>query len=124
MASDNSVSRFLSDIVVACIREAASSGKKLSWTLKEDNRGVLVHLVWKSSQNVFLSTETVGSKKKPRRISPNRQKTSHQCLLKYLSSKQEPTSDGSKTVISPSAESMDADSQLMPPSEDEVSWCQ
>ena len=34
MASDNSVSRFLPDIVV-CIREAVSSGKKLSWTLKK-----------------------------------------------------------------------------------------
>ena len=40
----------LSDIVVACIREAASSGKKLSWTLKEDNHGVLVHLVLKSAR--------------------------------------------------------------------------
>ena len=40
-------------------------------------------------------------------------------LLKCFSSKQEPTSDGSKTVISPSAESVDVDSQPMPPSEDE-----
>ena len=113
------MSRFLPDIVVTCIREAASSGKKLSWTLKEDNRGVLVHLVWKSSQNAFLTAETVGSKKKPRRISPSRQKRSRQRLLKYLSSKQEPTSNGSNTVISPSAESVDVDSQPMPPSKDE-----
>ena len=105
MASDNSESRFLPDIVVACIREAASSGKKLSWTVKEDNRGVLVHLVWKSSQNAFLSTETVGSKKRPRRI--------------FLPDKHEPISDGSKTEISPSAESVDVASQPMPLSEDE-----
>ena len=119
MASDNSVTRFLPGIVVACIREAASSGKKLSWTLKEDNCGVLVHLVWKSSQNAFPSTEPVGSKKKPRQISPYRQEKSRQRLLKYLLSKKEPTSDGSKTVISPSAESVDVDSQPMSPSEDE-----
>ena len=63
MASDNGVSRFRPDVVVACIREAASSGKKILWTLKEDNRGVLVHLVWESSQNAFPSTESEGSKK-------------------------------------------------------------
>ena len=80
MASDNSVSGFLPDIVVVCVQEAASCGKKLSWTLKENNHGVLVHLVWKSSQNAFLSTETVGSIKKPRRISPSRQKRSRQRL--------------------------------------------
>ena len=78
MASDNFVSRFLPDIVAVCIREA---GKELSWTLKEDNHEVLVHLIWKSSQNAFLSTETVGSKKKTRRISPSRQKRSRQRLL-------------------------------------------
>ena len=39
-----------------------------------------MHLVWKSSQYTFPNTESVGSKKKRRQISPSRQKRSCQRL--------------------------------------------
>ncbi len=68
------LSSCLQDIVTACIQAAASSGKKLSWTFKEDTRGVLVHLVWKPSKNTSCSPELVCSKWKPRKNSPSRQK--------------------------------------------------
>ena len=110
MAAIDQLSSCLPDIVVACIQAAASSGKKLSWTLKEDTRGVLVHLVWKHSKN---GSESVCTKWKPRKISPSRQNRNRMRLLKFLSSKQESLSgqlsDARTQVSAPaSTEPMDA----------------
>jgi len=108
MAAIVQLSSCLPDIVVAYIQAAASTGKKLSWTLKEDTRGVLVHLVWKHSKN---GSESVCTKWKPRTISPSRQKRNCMRLLKFLSSEQESLSgqlSDARTHVSASTEPVDA----------------
>ena len=92
-----SLSYCLPDIVVACTQAAAQSGKKLSWTLKENARGTLVQLVWKHRHQEFASPEVVCITKnykncipkKRKKYSPSRQRRSHECLLRFISHKQE-----------------------------------
>ena len=112
MAATDQLSSCLPNIVVACIQAAASSGEKLSWTLQEDTRGVLVHLVWKPTKDTTVyDPKSVCTKWKPRMLSISRQKRNHMRLLKFLSSKQESLSgqlSDARTQVSASAEPVDA----------------
>ena len=77
------------------MQSAARSGKKLSWMLKENTRGTLVKLVWNHRYQEFASPEMVcinkysALSKKRKNCSSLRQKRSHECLLKFISRKQE-----------------------------------
>ena len=74
----------LPQIVVLAIESALASGRQLSWKVQENNVGMLVQLVWKSSE----SRNLVGSnwnklKKKP----PSRQRRDVLRLLKFNAAK-------------------------------------
>ena len=58
------VGSYLPDVVAGCIQSASRSGRTLSWTIKENNRGTLVQLVWKATTaETDASGELMGSNK-------------------------------------------------------------
>ena len=74
---------YLPDVVAGCIQSTSRSGRTLSWTIKENNRGTLVQLVWKAptaETDACASGKLMGSNKNSLPVTVSVSKKKHPLL--------------------------------------------